>query len=121
MHAEVGSGSLQGASFLANWISHSRAFTTCRAASGSKIASVRFNESDQAAAAIEKVCAGRRQNPLVEIGAAAVVPNVIEREVEIGQPEELGLRQLGLRDPRPGLRAATISGLASGEAMPWRD
>ena len=58
----------------------------------------------QAGTAIEEVRARRGHDALVEVRAAAVVADVVEADVEVGNPEDLGLRQLGLGDPDPGLR-----------------
>ena len=43
------------------------------------------------------------QDALVEVRAAAIVADVVEADVECGEPEDLGPRQLGLGDPDPGL------------------
>ena len=68
------------------------------------MASVRATISDQAAAAVEEVDARRGHDALVEVRAAAVVPDVVEADVERGNPEDLGPRELGLGDPDAGLR-----------------
>ena len=67
----------------------------------------------QAGTGVEEVRARRGHDALVEVGAAAVVADVVEADVEVGNPEDLGLRQLGLGDPDPAWAAATISGRAS--------
>ena len=59
---------------------------------------------DQAAATVEKVHAGRGHDALVEVGAAAVVPEIIEADVERGDPENLGPCELGFGHPHAGLR-----------------
>ena len=59
---------------------------------------------DQAATAVEEVHAGRGHDALVEVGAAAVVPEIIEADVERGDPEHLGPCELGFGHPHAGLR-----------------
>ena len=59
---------------------------------------------DQAAAAVEKVHAGRGHDALVEVRAAAIVPEIIEADVEGRDPENLGPRELGFGHPHAGLR-----------------
>ena len=68
------------------------------------MASVVGRIPQQAGTAVEEVRAGRGHDALVEVRAAAVVAEVVEADVERGDPEDLGLRQLGLGDPDPGLR-----------------
>ena len=68
------------------------------------MASVMATFSDQAAAAVEEVHAGRGHDALVEVRAAAVVPDIIEADVELGNPEDLGPRELRLGHPHAGLR-----------------
>ena len=58
----------------------------------------------EAGTGVEEVRARRGHDALVEVGAAAVVADVVEADVEVGDPEDLGLGQLGLGDPDPGLR-----------------
>ena len=58
----------------------------------------------QAGTGVEEVRARRGQDALVEVRAAAVVADVVEADVERGNPEDLGLGQLGLGDPDAGLR-----------------
>ena len=63
------------ASFLAVWMSHCRALRTCRATRGWKMASVMATFCDQAGTAVEEVHARRGHDALVEVRAAAVVPD----------------------------------------------
>ena len=58
----------------------------------------------QAGTGVEEVRADRGQDALVEVGAAAVVADVVEADVERRDPEDLGLGQVGLGDPDAGLR-----------------
>ena len=57
----------------------------------------------QAGTAVEEVDARRGHDALVEVGAAAVVPDVVEAHVERGDPEDLGPGELGLGHPDAGL------------------
>ena len=58
----------------------------------------------RAAARIQEVHAGGGHDPLVEVGAAPVVPDVVGPERGHGNPENLGAGQLRLGDPDTGLR-----------------
>ena len=68
------------------------------------MASVRATYWPQAGAAVEEVHARRGHDALVEVRAAAVVPDVVGAEVERGDPEDLGPRELRLGHPDAGLR-----------------
>ena len=68
------------------------------------MASVEAMYSVSADTAVEEVDAGRRHDALVEVRAAAVVPDVVEADVERRHPEDAGPRELGLGDPDAGLR-----------------
>ncbi len=61
-------------------------------------------KSSHAGTAVEEVHARGSLYSLVEVRTAAVVADIVEGDVERRYPEELGLRQLGLGDPDPGLR-----------------
>ncbi len=58
----------------------------------------------EARPAVEEVGAGGGHDALVEVGSAAVVSDVIEADVQVGEPEHLRAGQLGLGDPDAGLR-----------------
>ena len=74
----------------------------------------RGEHTDQAATAIEKVQARRRHDPLVEVGAAAIVPQIVEPDVERRKPEHLGLRRASASATQTlACAAATTSGRAS--------
>ena len=81
----------------------------------------RGDDPPQAAAAVEVVGARRGHDALVEVGAAAVVAKVVEGDVEVGDPEDLGLGQLGLGDPDPGLRRGHDQGPGVGEPQGGRE
>ena len=57
----------------------------------------------QAATAVEEVHARRGHDALVEVRAAAVVPDIIDADVESGNPEDLGPRELRFGHPDAGL------------------
>jgi hypothetical protein len=59
--------------------------------------------SGEAGPAVKEVDARRGHDALVEVGAAAVVAYVVEADVERGDPEDLGVGQVGLGDPDAGL------------------
>ena len=56
-----------------------------------------------AGTAVEEVHARRGHDALVEVRAAAVVSDVVEADVERGNPEHLGPCELGLGHPHAGL------------------
>ena len=53
--------------------------------------------------AVKEIDGGRGHDAFVEIGTAAVVPNVVKTDVQRGDPEELCSRELGFGDPDSGL------------------
>ena len=57
----------------------------------------------QAGTAVEEVHARRGHDALVEIRAAAVVPDIIDAHVELRNPEDLGPRELRFGHPDAGL------------------
>ena len=57
----------------------------------------------QAGTGIEEIDAGGGHDALVEVRPAAVVAKVVGGDVERGDPEDLGPRQLGLGNPDSGL------------------
>src|SRR5262249_44719187 len=59
---------------------------------------------DQAAAAVEEADAGSGEESAVEVGAAAIVADVIEAERQCRDPEYSGAGELSLGDPNSGLR-----------------
>ena len=77
---------------------------TCRAASGSKKTSVKLTILPQAGTAVEEVHAGGGHDALVDIRAAAVVPDIIGTNHERRNPEDLGPRELRFGHPHTGLR-----------------
>ena len=79
------------------------AFRTCRAARGSKKTSVRLTYCHRPAPRVEEVDARRGHDALVEVRAAAVVPDIIDADHERGDPEDLGPRELRLGHPDAGL------------------
>ncbi len=59
--------------------------------------------SPEAGTGVEKVGAGGGHDALVEVGTAAVVPDVVEPHIERRQPQHLRLGQLRLGHPHPRL------------------
>ena len=75
------------------------------------------NDAVEGTAGVEEIGADRGQDPLVEVGAAAIVAEIVGAKVDAGDPENLRSREVGLGGPDARLRVATIRGRASAS---WR-